>query len=82
MSVRIVFNADYGMMAVPACPHEGCGWFMPQLWCPAHGNFGMTFLAVRRGPLTWVKAVLGIPRDSGPSAAEMAAVRAGIGLDW
>lgn len=80
--VRIVFTADYGMMAVPPCPHEGCGWFMPQLSCPDHGNFGMTFLSVRQGPLTRVKAVLGVPRDSGPSAAEMAAVRAWTGLDW
>lgn len=55
---RVVVNGAYGLMVVPPCPHEGCGWFMPQLWCPRHGNFGMTFLSVNDGVLTHVKAVL------------------------
>jgi len=52
-------NTVYGLMVVPWCPHEGCGWSMPKLWCPEHGNFGMTFLSARIGRLTHVKAVLG-----------------------
>jgi hypothetical protein len=64
--VRITFNGVYGMMAVPPCPHEGCGWFMPELSCPEHGNYDMTFLSVRKGPLTHVKAVLGMPRPPLP----------------
>lgn len=45
-------------MAVPWCPHEDCGWSMPQLWCPEHGNFGMTFLSGKVGVITHVKALL------------------------
>ena len=56
--VVIVPNNVFGLMAVPYCPHEGCGWSMPQLWCPEHGNFGMTFLSAQMGVLTLVKAVL------------------------
>lgn len=59
---RLTFNPVFEMMAIPPCPHDGCGWFMPDLCCPAHGNFGMTFLSARVGRVTWVKAVLGIPR--------------------
>jgi hypothetical protein len=55
---QLVINGVYGLMAVPFCPHEGCGWSMPDLWCPAHGNFGMTFWSARIGTLTHVKAVL------------------------
>ena len=43
---------------VPFCPHDGCGWTMPELGCPRHGNFGMTFLFAQLGALTHVKAVL------------------------
>lgn len=46
------------LILVPFCPHEGCGWSMPDLWCPDHGNFGMTFLFAQRGALTHVKAHL------------------------
>lgn len=46
------------LMLVPVCPHDGCGWSMPDLYCPRHGNFGMTFLFARAGALTHVKAVL------------------------
>lgn len=56
--VQITFNSVYGMMAVPWCPYEGCGWSMPQLFCERHGNHGMTFLSTQRGALTLVKAVL------------------------
>ena len=67
--VRLVFGCPYGsleLMAVPPCPHEGCGWFMPQLTCPDHGNFGMTYLFAKQGPVTWVKAVLDVPREPLP----------------
>lgn len=57
-AVWLVINAVFGLMAVPWCPHEGCGWQMPDLWCPEHGNFGMTFQLYRRGCITHVKAVL------------------------
>ncbi len=56
--VQLDLNPVYGLMVVPWCPHEGCGWSMPELWCPEHGNFGMTFLDVRIGRLTHVKVVL------------------------
>ena len=55
---QVVFNGVYGLMVVPYCPHEGCGWSMPELGCQEHGNFGMTFLSARIGALTHVKAVL------------------------
>jgi hypothetical protein len=55
---QVTLNSVYGLMVVPWCPHEGCGWSMPELTCPQHGNFGMTFLSVRLGALTHVKAVL------------------------
>jgi hypothetical protein len=61
--VHLIFNPAYGLMMIPPCPHEGCGWFMPDLSCPDHGNYGMTYLSAQRGPVTWVKAVLGIPQD-------------------
>ena len=57
----VVLNGTYGLMVVPWCPHEDCGWSMPQLWCPVHGNYGMTFLSAKVGTLTHVKAVLGRP---------------------
>jgi hypothetical protein len=56
--VPLLPNGVYGLMTVPWCPHEGCGWSMPQLWCPEHGNFGTTFLSARVGAVTHVKAVL------------------------
>lgn len=56
---QVTVNAVYGLMVPPWCPHEGCGWSMPQLWCPVHGNFGMTFLSARVGSvLTHVKAIV------------------------
>jgi hypothetical protein len=59
---QITFNSVYGMMTAPWCPHEGCGWSMPQLTCPRHGNYGMTFLSARvGGVLVHVKAVLDRP---------------------
>lgn len=72
--VRLTFACPSGpleLMAVPPCPHEGCGWFMPQLYCPDHGNFGMTYLFVKQGPITWVKAVPDIeplPAEDDPVA--------------
>lgn len=57
-AVQITLNPVFALMAAPWCPHEGCGWSMPELWCPVHGNFGMTFLCAKRGSITWVKAVL------------------------
>ena len=56
--VQVIPTSVYGLMVVPWCPHEGCGWSMPDLWCPEHGNFGMTFMSARIGRLTHVKAVL------------------------
>lgn len=76
---RLIFARPSGaleLIAVPPCPHEGCGWFMPELSCPAHGNYGMTFLFVRRGPVTWVKAALGIPREPLPDEANSGAAAA------
>jgi hypothetical protein len=64
--IHLIFNPVFGMMNIPPCPHEGCGWFMPDLSCPAHGNYGFTYLAVRRGPVTWVKTVLDIPYEPLP----------------
>jgi len=64
--IHLIFNPVFGMMNVPACPHEGCGWFMPDLSCPAHGNYGMTYLSMKQGPVTWVKAVLDIPYEPLP----------------
>ena len=55
---QATLNSVYGLMVVPFCPHEGCGWSMPELSCPQHGNFGMTFLSVQVGRFTHVKAVL------------------------
>jgi hypothetical protein len=64
---QVVFNSVFGMMAVPWCPHEGCGWSMPELWCPDHGNFGMTYLSTKVGRvLVHVKAVLDIPQGPLP----------------
>jgi hypothetical protein len=56
--VLLLLNGVYGLMAVPWCPHEGCGWSMPELWCPEHGNFGMTFLSAKVGAITHIKAIL------------------------
>jgi hypothetical protein len=55
---QLLFNGVFGLMVVPYCPHEGCGWSMPELYCQDHGNFGMTFLSAQQGALTHVKAVL------------------------
>lgn len=78
--IRLTFARPSGaleLIAVPPCPHEGCGWFMPELSCPAHGNFGMTYLFVKRGPVTWVKAVLDIPREPLRDALVKSAAREG-----
>lgn len=57
----IVLTPAAGLMTAPACPHENCGWIMPQLCCPDHGNYGMTFLFARHGCLTHVHARLDLP---------------------
>jgi hypothetical protein len=58
---QLAFNSAFGLMVVPYCPHEGCGWSMPELFCQEHGNYGMTFLSAQIGVLTHVKAVLDRP---------------------
>lgn len=68
-AVRLTFACPFGpveLMAIPPCPHPDCGWFMPQLSCPVHGNFGMTYQFVRQGSITRVRAVLDIPREPLP----------------
>jgi hypothetical protein len=68
---QLAINSVYGLMVVPYCPHEGCGWSMPELFCQDHGNFGMTFLSVQVGVLTHVKAVLDRPAE--PAQTNVAA---------